>query len=93
MEVAQPVPLVKMMVEKLEELHNELTNIAEKLQVLILPEWSNAFKIRNELHELREVVEVHGMSGQLLSMHAKVNGTVVMVTTPDICQVSLNIFV
>jgi hypothetical protein len=93
MEVVQPVPLVEMMVEELKELRNELTNIAEKLQVLSLPEWSNAFKISNELHGLQEVVEAHGFSGQWVSVHARVNGTVVMVMTPDICRVSHNIFV
>jgi hypothetical protein len=56
MEAVQPVPLVEMMAHELKELHNELTGIAEKIQVLILPEWSNAFKISNELNELREVV-------------------------------------
>ncbi len=64
MEAVQPVPLVEMMVEELKELRNELTSIAEKLQVLSLPEWSNAFKISNELHRLQEAVEALGFSGQ-----------------------------
>jgi hypothetical protein len=55
MEVIQPVPLVEMTVEELKELHNELTRIAKKFQVLVLPEWSNAFKISTELHGLRRL--------------------------------------
>jgi hypothetical protein len=71
MEVVQPVPLVEMTAEELEELRNELTNIAESLQVLILPilpEWSNAFIISNELHGLWEVVEAHGQGNGLACM-------------------------
>jgi hypothetical protein len=84
MEVIQPVPLVEIAAGELKELHDELANIAEKLQFLILPEWPNAFKISNQFHGLQEVVEVHGLSGQRFSMHARVNGTVVMVMMPDI---------
>jgi hypothetical protein len=83
MEVVQPVPLVEMMAEELKELHNELTDIAEKLQVL-LPEWSNAI-----MGGGRSAWFVR----QWLSMHARDNGTVVMVTTPDIRRVSHNVFV
>jgi hypothetical protein len=92
MEGVQPVPLVEMKMEELNELHDELTNIAEKLQVLILPVWSNAFKISNELHGSWEAVKAHDLSGQWSSAHARVNGTV-MVTTPDIRRVSHNVFV
>jgi hypothetical protein len=93
MEAVQSVPLVEMMVGELKELCNELTNIAEKIQVLILPQWSNVFKISNQLHGLREVAEMHSLSGQWFNMHARVNGTVVMVMRPCICQVSHNVFV
>jgi hypothetical protein len=63
MEAVQPVPLVEMTAQELKKLRNELTGIAEKLQALILPEWSNAFKISNKLHGLQEGVEAHGLSG------------------------------
>jgi hypothetical protein len=45
MDAVQPDPLVEMTAKELKELCNELTNIAEKLQVLILPEWSNAIEL------------------------------------------------
>ena len=81
------------MAGELKELRNELTSIAKKLQVLIPPEWSDAFKSSNELHGLREAVEAHGLLGQWFGAHARVNGTVVVVTTPDIHRVSHNVIV
>jgi hypothetical protein len=36
---------------------------------------------------------MHLLSGQWFSAHARVDGAVVMVTMPEICQVSVNIFV
>jgi hypothetical protein len=41
----QPNPLVDMMMEELEALRHDLTDIAENLHILILSEWSNALEI------------------------------------------------
>jgi hypothetical protein len=93
MEGLQPNQLVDMTVEELEALHNELTDIAENLQVLILPEWSHALEINNELNGVREAVEARCLNQQWFSTYARIDGTVVMVTMPDFLQVSHNVFV
>jgi hypothetical protein len=93
MEGLQPNPLVDMMLEELETLRHQLTDIVENLGDLILPEWSNALEFTNELHGLREAVEAHCLNRQWFSVHARIDGTVVMVTRPDICWVSQIIFV
>jgi hypothetical protein len=93
MEQLQPNILVEMTDEELKELHNELTIIANRLEVLILPKWSNAFEISNKFHELGEVVEMHCLSEQWFSVHTRVDGAVVIVMMPEICQASHNVFV
>jgi hypothetical protein len=93
MEGLQPVPLDDMMVEELEALRHQFKDIAENLGVLILPEWSDALEITNELHRLREAVDDHCLNRQWFSTHARIDGTVMTVTTLDICWVSQNIFV
>ncbi len=45
--------------EELDALCRQFKDIAENLGVLILPEWSNALEIINELHRLREAVDDH----------------------------------
>ncbi len=64
-----------MMVEELEALCHELT---DNLQVLILPEWSNALEITNELNGLWEAVEDHCLNQELFSAHARIDGTLVL---------------
>jgi hypothetical protein len=59
MEGLQPNPLVDMMLEELETLRHQLTDIVENLGDLILPEWSNALEITNELNGLCGLVELH----------------------------------
>jgi hypothetical protein len=59
MEGLQPNRLVDMTVEELEALHHQLQDIVEKLRVLIIPDWSNALEITNELYWLREAVDDH----------------------------------
>jgi hypothetical protein len=53
----------------------------DRLETLILPKRSNAC---NKLHKFEEAVEVHRLSGQWFSAHARVDGAVVMVTMPEI---------
>jgi hypothetical protein len=47
MEQLQANTLVEITVEELKELCNGLTIIAERLEALILPKWSNVFEISN----------------------------------------------
>jgi hypothetical protein len=47
-----PNPLVDMTVEELDALCHKIKNIAENLKDFILPEWSSALDITNELYRL-----------------------------------------
>ncbi len=62
------------------------------LEDLIRSEWFSALDITNELHRLREAVDDHSLNQRWFSAHARVDGTVMMVTTPDILLVSQNKF-
>ncbi len=77
-----------MMVKELDALCRQLKNIAENLQDLIHPEWSSALDITNELRTIREAVNDHSLNQRWSSAHARVDGTVMKVTTPEICEVS-----
>ena len=87
-EWVSPNPLVDMMVEEVANLCNQLKNIAQNLTDLILPEWPSALEITNELHRLREAVDEYSLHQIWFSVHAKKDGTVMMITTPEICRVS-----
>ena len=87
-----PNPLVDMMVEELAGLCYQLKNIAENLADLLLPEWPSALDITNELHRLCEAVDEYSLNQIWFSVPARVDGTVMMITTPEICQVSQKIF-
>ncbi len=80
------------MVEEVANLCNQLKNIAQNLTDLILPEWPSALEITNELHRLREAVDEYSLNQIWFSAHARVDGTVMMITTPEICRVSQDIF-
>ncbi len=82
-----------MTAEELEVLCHQSTDIPKILGVLILPEWSNTFETTNEVHGLQEAVEAHCLNQQLFSAHARIDGTLVMVTMLDIHQISQNVFV
>jgi hypothetical protein len=70
-----------MTVKELDALCRQLTNIAENLEDLICPEWSSALDITNELHRLQEAVDDHSLNQRWFSVHARADGTVMMVTT------------
>jgi hypothetical protein len=71
------------------DITDEDLDYADRLGTLILlVTWSNAFEILYKLYELEEMVEVHDLLGQWFSAHARVDGAVVMVMTPDIRLVS-----
>jgi hypothetical protein len=69
-----------------------IKNTVESLKDLTCPEWSSALDITNELHRLQEAVDDHSLNQRLFSVHARVDGTVMMVTKPEICRVSQIIF-
>jgi hypothetical protein len=88
-----PNPLVDMTVEELDALCCQLRNVAEILEDLIHPEWSSALDmITNELHRLQDAVDDHSLNQRWFSAHARVEGTVMMVTTLEIHRASQNIF-
>jgi hypothetical protein len=83
-----PNPLVDMTVEALANLRRQLKNAAENLADLLLHEWPSALEIMNELHRLQEAVNEYSLNQIWFSVHARVDGTVMMITTPEICRVS-----
>jgi hypothetical protein len=87
-----PNPLVDMMVEDLANLRHQLKNIAENLADLLCHEWPSALDITNELHRLRKAVGEYSLNRIWFSAHTRVDGTVMMITTPEIRRVSQMIF-
>ncbi len=78
--------------EELAELRRQLKTIAQNLADLLLPEWPSALDITNELHRLREAVDKYSLNRIWFSAHANGDGTVMIITTPEIHRVSQNIF-
>jgi hypothetical protein len=87
-----PNPSVDMMVEDLANLRCQLKNVAKNLTELLVHEWPSALDITNELHRLREAVNEYSLNQIWFSVHARVDGTVMMVTMPEIRWVSQMIF-
>jgi hypothetical protein len=85
-------PLVDMMVEDLANLQRQLKNVAKNLTDLLLHEWPSALDFMNELHRLQEAVNEYSLNRIWFSAHARVDGTVMIITTPEIRQVSQMIF-
>ncbi len=87
-----PNPSVDMMVEDLANLWCQLKNVANNLTELLVHEWPSALDITNELHRLREAFDEYSLNQLWFSAHARVDGTVMMITTPEIRRVSQMIF-
>ena len=87
-----PYPSVDMMVEDLANLRRQLKNIAKNLTDLLVHEWPSALDITNELHRLQEAVDEYSLNQIWFSVPARVDGTVMMITTPEIRRVSRMIF-
>ena len=85
-------PSVDMTVEDLANLWRQLKNVAMNLTELLVHEWPSALDITNELHRLQEAVDEYSLNQIWFSVHARVDGTVMMVTTPEIHWVSQMIF-
>jgi hypothetical protein len=81
-----------MTVEDLANLRCQLKNVAKNLTELLVHEWPSALDITNELHRLQEAVNEYSLNQTWFSVHARVDGTVMMVTTPEIHRVSQMIF-
>ncbi len=77
-----------MMVEDLANLRRRLKNVAKNLTDLLVHEWPSALDITNELHRLQEAVDEYSLNQIWFSAHARVDGIVMMVTTPEIRRVS-----
>jgi hypothetical protein len=88
MEWIPPNPSVDMTVEDLANLWHQIKNIAKNLIDLLVHEWPSALDITNELHRLQEAVEEYSLNIIWFSAHARVDGIVMMVTTPEIRRVS-----
>jgi hypothetical protein len=93
MEQLQPDPLVNMTIDKLDKLRKELWYYADQLDNLICPTWANSCLLLVKMGELDELIEEHELPGAWFSAHARVNNAVVMVTAPEIWQVSLRYFI
>jgi hypothetical protein len=87
-----PNPSVDMTVEDLANLRRQLKIFAKNLTELLVHEWPSALDITNELHRLQEVVNEYSLNQIWFSAHAIVDGTVLMVTMPEISRVSQMIF-
>jgi hypothetical protein len=83
-----PNPLVDITVEDLANLQRQLKNVAKNLADLLLHEWPSALDITNELHRLQEAVDEYSLNRIRFRVHARVDGTVMMIMTPEICRVS-----
>jgi hypothetical protein len=86
-----PNPSVDMTVEELAELCPQLKKIAQNIAELLLLEWPSALDITND-HTLRKAVDECSLNQIWFSAHARVDGKVMMITTPKIRRVSQNIF-
>jgi hypothetical protein len=80
LEWVPPNPSVDMTVEDLANLQPQLKNVAENLSDLLLYEWPSALDITNELHRLQEAVDEYSLNRIWFSAHARVDGTVMMIT-------------
>jgi hypothetical protein len=87
-----PNPSVDMTVEDLANLRRQLKNVTKNLTDLLVHEWPSAHDITNELHRFGEAVDEYSLNRIWFSAHARVDGTVMMVTTPEIHRVSQMIF-
>jgi hypothetical protein len=83
-----PHPSMDMTEEDLANLRRQSKNIAKNLADLLLHEWPSALDITNELHRLREAVDEYSLNRIWFSAHARVDGTLSMITFPEICRVS-----
>jgi hypothetical protein len=94
MECVPPNPLVDMRVEDLANLRRQcqFKNDAKNLADLLCHEWLSALDITNELHRLQEAVDEYSLNQIWFSVHARVDGTVMMITTPEIRRASQMIF-
>ncbi len=94
MEQIQPDPLVDMTSDDLSnDLCKKLRLYADSLGTLILPTSSKPNLILTKLGELEETADDNDLlGGAWFSTHARVDGAIAMVTTPEIRLVSPQCF-
>ncbi len=83
-----PNPAVDMTVEDPANLRHQSKNLAKNLADLLLHGWPSALDIMNELHRLQDAVNEYSLNQIWFSTHARVDGTVMMIMTPEICRLS-----
>jgi hypothetical protein len=83
-----PHPSVDMKEEDLANLRHQLKNVAKNLADLLLHEWPSALDNTNELHRLQEAVVEYSLNRIWFSAHARVDGTLMMIKTPEIRRLS-----
>jgi hypothetical protein len=93
MEQLQRELLVDMTSDKLNELCKGLRYYVNKLDNLFHPAWANPCLLLDKIGKLGELVDDHELSGAWCSAHARVHNAVVMVTMPEIRQVSQRCFI
>jgi hypothetical protein len=62
---------------------------AEGLKSLFEPSWPDAEEVQEEMYALVDTLMVHGVDQKWFSAFAQVEGAEEMVTTQEVCAVSL----
>ncbi len=93
MEQLQPDLLVDMTSVELNDLCKGLRYYADKFDNLLRPTWANHLLVLAKLGELENLVDDHDLLGASFSTHSRVGNAIVMVTTPEIQQVSPRCFI
>ena len=83
--------VVKFSRNSLAILRTALLGHAERLQDLLRPSWPDAGEIQDKMYHLLDTLMLNGVDQKWFSLsgYALVQGAEVMLTTPEICAVSL----
>jgi hypothetical protein len=77
----------------LAKLRVALMEHAERLNSLLEPSWPNPEGVHEQMYALVDTLIQHGVDQKWFSTFTLIEGAEVMVTTPEICAVSLGWFV
>ena len=81
--------VVKFTCETLAALRAALMAHVERLNSLLEPSWPDAEEVHEEMYALVDTLMVHGVDQKWFSAFAQVEGAEEMVTTQEVCAVSL----
>jgi hypothetical protein len=81
--------VVKLSQKSLANFCAALLGHAERLQDLLRPSWPDAGEIQDKMYHLVDTLMLNGVDQKWFSSYALVEGAEVMLTTPEICAVSL----